>query len=117
MDGEILHADLNDCQNIPKNEQLKEAILNIAKLGNLNFIEDEYILHNFKPQGCSFILLLRESHFAVHTFPESKRVLVDICTCGENIKLKNIEKELISNFQSISPEIKIQTRSEFLKGV
>ncbi|MHA1379249.1 MAG: S-adenosylmethionine decarboxylase family protein [Candidatus Helarchaeota archaeon] len=116
MKDKILHADLNDCENIPEGEELKALIIDIAKSGNLNFIENEYLLHNFKPLGCSFILLLRESHFAVHTFPEDKRVLIDIATCGDQ-KLINLKSELITKFQSKLPKIKIQARSDFLKGV
>ncbi len=114
LQDEILHADLNDCQFIPEAEKLKEIIIEMARKANLNCIEDEYILHNFKPQGCSFILLLRESHFAIHTFPENKRVLIDIATCGAT-RLKNLEDELIIKFQSKFPRIKTQSRSEFLK--
>ncbi|MHA1298420.1 MAG: S-adenosylmethionine decarboxylase family protein [Candidatus Helarchaeota archaeon] len=115
MNDEILHADLNECGRIPEGEDLKATIIKIAKSGNLNFIENEYILHNFKPHGCSFILLLRESHFAVHTFPENRRVLIDIATCGDQ-KLINLKDKIITQFQSNSPHIKIQTRSDFLKG-
>lgn len=115
MNDEILHADLNNCKNIPEGNHLKNLIIKIAKFGKLNFIEDEFILHNFQPHGCSFILLLRESHFAVHTFPEDKRVLIDIATCGDQ-KLINLKEELITQFQSKLPKIKIQRRSDFLKG-
>ncbi|MBI2644511.1 MAG: adenosylmethionine decarboxylase [Candidatus Wildermuthbacteria bacterium] len=40
-------------------------------------------LHKFSPQGITGVLLLSESHIAIHTWPEIGYTAVDIFTCGK----------------------------------
>ena len=42
--------------------------------------------HKFSPHGVSGIVVIAESHFSVHTWPEYGYCAVDIFTCGEDIK-------------------------------
>ena len=39
--------------------------------------------HTFYPRGFSAFIILGESHAALHTFPEHKRVWVEIATCSD----------------------------------
>lgn len=39
-------------------------------------------LHRFEPQGVSGVVVLAESHVAVHTWPELGQAAVDVFTCG-----------------------------------
>lgn len=39
--------------------------------------------HHFSPQGLTLFALLKESHLAVHTWPEKGYVAIDIFTCGQ----------------------------------
>ena len=39
--------------------------------------------YRFEPQGETYLALLQESHFAIHTYPEHKYWSVDLYTCGE----------------------------------
>lgn len=38
--------------------------------------------HKFMPQGVSAFLLLKESHFSIHTWPEHKFASADFYSCG-----------------------------------
>ena len=38
--------------------------------------------HRFSPRGVSGVVVISESHLAIHTWPESHYVAVDIYTCG-----------------------------------
>lgn len=40
-------------------------------------------LHRFSPQGVSGVVVLAESHVAIHTWPEHGVAAVDVFTCGE----------------------------------
>jgi S-adenosylmethionine decarboxylase len=40
-------------------------------------------LHQFAPQGVSGVVILAESHLAVHTWPEHGYAAVEIFTCGD----------------------------------
>ena len=38
--------------------------------------------HQFDPMGCTGILLLSESHIAIHTWPEDRAAVLTFLTCG-----------------------------------
>lgn len=38
--------------------------------------------HQFEPHGVSGVLVISESHFAVHTWPEHGYAALDLFTCG-----------------------------------
>src|SRR5690606_32919339 len=38
--------------------------------------------HRFNPQGVSVVVVLEESHFSVHTWPETGYAAADFFTCG-----------------------------------
>ena len=40
-----------------------------------------YKEHFFKPYGYSLIVLLSESHFAIHTFPEENKTYCELTSC------------------------------------
>jgi len=42
------------------------------------------MLHQFSPQGVSGVVILAESHLAVHTWPEHGFAAVEIFTCGDH---------------------------------
>jgi S-adenosylmethionine decarboxylase len=43
----------------------------------------EIAIHKFSPQGITGVVLLAESHIAVHAWPEMDYVAIDIFTCGK----------------------------------
>lgn len=45
----------------------------------------EVIFHQFSPQGVSGVVVISESHLAVHTWPEFGYAAVDVFTCGSTV--------------------------------
>lgn len=41
------------------------------------------VIHKFNPQGMTGIVLLAESHLAIHSWPEINYLAIDIFTCGK----------------------------------
>ncbi|TFB25111.1 adenosylmethionine decarboxylase [Filobacillus milosensis] len=41
-------------------------------------------IETFKPQGVTIAVLLAESHFTIHTYPEKGFCALDCYTCGES---------------------------------
>jgi S-adenosylmethionine decarboxylase proenzyme len=39
--------------------------------------------HRFAPQGVSAVIMVAESHFSIHTWPEAGYAAVDFYTCGD----------------------------------
>jgi S-adenosylmethionine decarboxylase len=60
--------------------------------------------HSFSPQGLTLFALLKESHLAVHTWPEKDYVAVDIFTCGDadpQAALESLERRFQPEFVSV----------------
>jgi len=45
----------------------------------------EVAFHKFSPQGVSGVVVISESHLAVHTWPEYGYAAVDVFTCGDQV--------------------------------
>lgn len=45
----------------------------------------ETVFHRFSPQGVSGVVVISESHLAIHTWPEFGYAAVDIFTCGQTV--------------------------------
>lgn len=53
----------------------------IIKIAGLQSLGDP-IIHRFEPFGITCLILLTQSHLAVHTWPEHRFMAVDLFTCG-----------------------------------
>ena len=45
----------------------------------------EVAFHQFSPQGVSGVVVISESHLAIHTWPEIGFAAIDVFTCGESV--------------------------------
>lgn len=45
----------------------------------------EVVFHEFTPQGVSGVVVISESHLAIHTWPEFGYAAVDVFTCGTTV--------------------------------
>lgn len=66
----------------------------------------EVISHKFFPHGFSAVILLSESHIALHYWPEVRYLAVDIFTCGKDSNPYQAMEYLKTIFQPKKVEIK-----------
>lgn len=69
----------------------------------------ECVFHKFSPQGVSGVVVISESHLAIHTWPELGYAAVDVFTCGERVNpwdACNYLNERFSAKQMTAKEIK-----------
>lgn len=45
----------------------------------------EVAFHKFSPQGVSGVVVISESHLAIHTWPERGYAAIDVFTCGDRV--------------------------------
>jgi S-adenosylmethionine decarboxylase proenzyme len=45
----------------------------------------ESVFHTFNPFGVSGVVVIQESHLAIHTWPEYGYAAVDVFTCGDTV--------------------------------
>ena len=56
-------------------------------------------IHKFHPQGITGVVLLTESHIAIHSWPEINYLAIDIFTCGEKVMPYKALEYLKKKFQ------------------
>jgi len=52
--------------------------------------------HDFSPEGTTLVLILSESHFTIHTYPEERYLSMDIYVCGSVADLQPVRELIIS---------------------
>ncbi len=76
-------------------KRIKKILLEAVKRADNTPLE--VVVHKFQPQGITGIVLLAESHIAIHTWPEFNYVALDIYTCGDkaspSMALEYLKKE------------------------
>lgn len=77
---------------------VEKAVLNAAKKSGATIITSTF--HKFEPQGISGVVVIAESHFTVHAWPEHDYAAVDIFTCGDNIDLELAINSMKESFRS-----------------
>ena len=60
----------------------------------------DYSFHVFEPQGVSGVVIIAESHFSVHAWPEHDYAAVDLFTCSDTIDLKKAIETLKSSLRA-----------------
>jgi len=81
--GIHLIADFFQCDvsTINSVESVEKIMTESVKISGATIIEPFF--HKFSPHGVSGIIVVAESHFAIHTWPEHNAAAVDIFSCGE----------------------------------
>ncbi|MEK7722074.1 MAG: adenosylmethionine decarboxylase [Elusimicrobiota bacterium] len=80
--GQHLILELYGCSaaTLSSVSDVQDAMLKAAMAADTTIIDS--IFHHFKPNGVSGVVVIAESHFAIHTWPEHRYAAVDLFTCG-----------------------------------
>jgi len=62
-------------------EILKKKYIKLLKDSGFGILDK--IEYHFKPFGYTLLVLLSESHFALHTFPEENKTYIELSSCVE----------------------------------
>ena len=66
---------------LEKVNTVRDIIKKTASEANFHVVGESF--KQFEPFGVTGVLILSESHFSIHTWPEKETVAVDIFTCGK----------------------------------
>ena len=97
-----------------------------AKIDNLPYIEYHMTkatkdsggtivtkkFHKFSPWGVSGVVVIQESHLAIHTWPEFNYAAIDIFSCSPKLELDLVCHLLIKAFESKDYKINIFKRGK-----
>jgi len=72
--------DLHNCLTLPEtSEELQKIMEQAAKLVGATIVKS--VFHEFNPFGLSGVIVIAESHFAIHIWPEYKIASLDLFSC------------------------------------
>ncbi|HWQ72045.1 MAG TPA: adenosylmethionine decarboxylase [Desulfitobacteriaceae bacterium] len=98
--GRHVLAEIYECSFEILNDREKvEAIMVNAALESGAEIR-EVVFHKFSPQGISGVVVISESHLAIHTWPELGYAAVDVFTCGDRVNPWDACNYVSENFQA-----------------
>jgi S-adenosylmethionine decarboxylase len=80
--GTQIVLDLYDCDAAALDDLagVEGAMLEAARAARATIITQNF--HRFAPWGISGVVVIAESHLAIHTWPERHYAAVDVFTCG-----------------------------------
>ena len=64
-------------------ENLKALLLEAVRRGHGTIVTE--VFHTFSPHGVSGVVVIAESHVAIHTWPEHAFAAVDIFSCSASL--------------------------------
>ena len=69
-----------ECTYLDSEQAIREVMLEAASASGATIVGN--IFHHFSPQGVTGVVVIAESHLAIHTWPEYRYASVDLFTCG-----------------------------------
>lgn len=84
--GQHLILELYGCsaEALSSVADVQDAMIKGARAAGATIIDS--IFHHFEPYGVSGVVVIAESHFAIHTWPEHNFASVDLFTCGDKTR-------------------------------
>ena len=112
MIGSQVLLDLYDCKvdTLDDIEWVKKTLVDAARTAGATIVET--VFHKFAPWGISGVVVIAESHLAIHIWPESRYAAVDVFTCGTKVRMDVASAYLTREFGSRRPVQRRFSRGE-----
>jgi S-adenosylmethionine decarboxylase proenzyme len=83
--GRHLLGEFHGCDRelLNRPDHIRVELLAAVTVSGATPIQD--FVHEFTPHGVTGIVVIAESHFAIHTWPEYGFAAVDLFTCGDTV--------------------------------
>ena len=103
--GRQVILDLHQCstQHLDDIDWARATLTEAARYAHATIID--VMFHKFSPYGISGVVVIAESHLALHTWPEKGYAAIDIFTCGPTLALRKAVDYLVDAFQSSKPQL------------
>jgi S-adenosylmethionine decarboxylase len=114
--GRHLLLELFDCDPDAINslDIVKTAMVEAARRAQATIVDA--VFHEFNPFGISGVVVIAESHLAIHTWPEYRYAAVDVFSCGETLQPKVAVDYLLEQFGATRTSIVELQRGVFLQA-
>ena len=83
--GQHILLELYNCNKDILNDKnmIQTHMEQAAEKSNATIVNS--VFHRFNPHGVSGVVVIAESHMAIHTWPEYNYAAVDLFTCGSSV--------------------------------
>lgn len=90
--------DLYDCTcaQIDDLDWVRATMLEAAHVAEATIVTDSF--HRFEPHGLSGVVVIAESHIAIHTWPERRYAAIDVFTCNSRLMVDAAARYLAQAF-------------------
>jgi S-adenosylmethionine decarboxylase len=85
------------CECLKTEANVGDAMRQAAVESNATVVEQSF--HEFKPYGVSGAVIIQESHYTIHTWPEHRYAAVDLFYCGGTVLVHRAIEVLNDRFQ------------------
>jgi S-adenosylmethionine decarboxylase proenzyme len=89
-------------------DEIEPLMEQIAEKCRLTVVSRAF--HQFEPFGVTGVLVLSESHFSVHTYPENNNVYLDIFCCADHFDPEQAASIILSTLNGESAEWQVVNR-------
>ena len=95
-------------------EAVKDALVEAARRVQATIVD--VVFHEFNPFGISGVVVIAESHLAIHTWPEYRYAAVDIFSCGNALKPEIAAAYLVEQFAAERTSVVELQRGIFIQS-
>lgn len=110
--GRQILVEFYDCDHelLKQEKYIAQAMIEACTAAKATVVTHTF--HSFSPFGVSGVVVIAESHVAIHTWPEYGYAAVDIFTCGDTINPWMLFTKLKEAFKS-----KLDSKMELKRGL
>jgi len=114
--GRHLLLELYDCDTEALNslDVVKGSMVEAAKRAQATIVDVAF--HEFNPFGISGVVVIAESHLAIHTWPEFRYAAVDVFSCGETLQPQVAVDYLVEQLGAARASVVELQRGVFLQA-
>ncbi len=103
--GRHILVEFSDCNANILNDvaAIEIKMIEAAQVAGATVISSSF--HHFSPYGVSGVVVIQESHLAIHTWPEFRYAALDLFTCGDSVDpwvaFDHLKKSFEANYSAI----------------
>lgn len=111
--GEHFILDLYGCDEKILNDVIgiQDAFLYAGRVSNATILTHSF--HLFEPVGVTGVVVIAESHFSIHTWPEYDYAAIDIFTCGKDMRPEKAIEVFLKVFSAKTYRLRKISRGVF----
>ncbi len=94
---------------VSKSKHLERIMLRVAEKCGFTVVSRAF--HQFEPHGTTGVLVLSESHFSAHTYPEINRIYIDVFCCSPDFNPEFCSKIIEEEFSALSGSWTVVSRT------